>query len=144
MSFIRSMSHSICRRSAWSATNSERSLSRVSGVRRSWPSAASIRVRSSTSDRMRRCISFSARAAKTVFSNAMPQGGPGGAGGPPPSDDSSQNSDSSSSSSSSDDLAKLLTDFLQSLKNSNSSQSYGQSGDTLISQISSLTVDYKA
>lgn len=85
-----------------------------------------------------------ANELKTVFSNAMPQGGPGGPGGPPPSDDSSQSSDSSSSSSSSDDLAKLLTDFLQSLKNSNSSQSYGENGDTLISQISSLIVDYKA
>jgi len=82
---------------------------------------------------------------KSVFANAMPQGGPGGpggAGGPPPSDDSSQSSDSSSSSD--DDVTKLLKDFLQSLQNSNSAQSYGSGGDSLVSQISSLIVDYKA
>ncbi len=81
---------------------------------------------------------------KQVFANAMPKGGPGGAGGPPP-DASGQTSDSStSSSSSSDDIAKLLSDFIDSLKNANSSQSYGAGGDSLVSQISSLIVDYKA
>jgi hypothetical protein len=91
-----------------------------------------------------------ANELKSVFANAMPKGGPGGpggAGGPPPTDGTDQSSDTSQtsdSSSSDDDVAKLLSDFLQSLQDSNSSTSYSQSGDTLLSQISSLVVDYKA
>jgi len=92
-----------------------------------------------------------ANELKTVFANAMPKGGPGGGpggpGGPPPTDGTDQSSDTSQtsdSSSSDDDVAKLLTEFLQSLQDSNSSTSYSQSGDTLQSQIQSLIVDYKA
>lgn len=91
--------------------------------------------------------STQANELKQVFSNAMSQGGPGGAGGPPPSDGNSQTSDSSrtsDTSSSSSDVAKLLADFIRLLKDSNSSTSYGQSGDSQQSQISTLVVDYKA
>lgn len=92
-----------------------------------------------------------AEELKTVFANTFAQGpgGPGGAGGPPPgpppgeSDDGS--SSSSSTSSSNSDLAKLLTDFLQSLKDSKSSSTgYGASGDQLSSQLRSLILDYSA
>lgn len=87
---------------------------------------------------------------KNVFSSAFKggPGGPGGAGGPPPGPPPSGvagSSDSSSSTSSSGDVSKMLSDFLQTLMDSNSkSSSYGASGDSLTSQLQSLIVDYQA
>lgn len=84
-----------------------------------------------------------AEELKTVFANAF-EGGPGGAGGPPPGSGPDDSSTSSSSSSDSD-LAMVLTDFLQSLKDSKSSSTgYGSSGDSLSSQLQSLILDYSA
>lgn len=86
---------------------------------------------------------------KNVFASAFKKG-PGGAGGPPPGPPpggaaDASGSTSSSSSSSSDDISKMLSDFLQTLKDSNSkSSSYGASGDSLASQLQSLIVDYQA
>jgi hypothetical protein len=98
---------------------------------------------------------------KTVFSNAFGSGqdgpdgagGPQGAGGPPPgpppsggagkSDTSSSSDDSSSTDSS--DVSSILQDFLNALKDAQSSQGYGATGasSTSSSLVSSL-LDYQA
>ena len=87
---------------------------------------------------------------KDVFAKAF-QGGPQGAGGPPKTDSSQADSladllsSDSTSGSSSDDTSKLISDFLKSLQDSqSSSSSYGASGSSLVSQIQSLVVDTAA
>jgi hypothetical protein len=87
-----------------------------------------------------------AEELKGVFANAMPQGGPGGAGGPggpggPGGVDVSSDADSSDSSS---ELVDLISQFVKTLQEAKGSNSYGKSGDALLSDISSLLVDYKA
>jgi hypothetical protein len=90
-----------------------------------------------------------AEELKGVFANAMPQGGPGGPrgpGGPGGPDSAGGLSDSSDTeaSDSSNDVADLISDFIKLLQEAKGSKSYGESGDALISDISSLLVDYKA
>lgn len=82
---------------------------------------------------------------KSVFANAF-KGGPGGAGGPPPGGAGVGNSEAAGGTNSSDsDLSTVLSDFLKLLQNSQGSSSgYGTSGNSLISQIQSLIVNYQA
>ncbi len=87
-----------------------------------------------------------AEELKSVFANAMPKGGPRGPGGPGvgggPGGVGGVNE--SEDSEDSDNLAEILQKFITSLQESKSSASYGESGDKLLSDISSLIVDYKA
>lgn len=84
-----------------------------------------------------------AEELKTVFANAMPKGGPSGPGGPG-GGGGPQGLGSASESDDSDSLVDLLQKFIASLQDSKSSASYGESGNKLLSDISSLIVDYKA
>ena len=84
-----------------------------------------------------------AEELKGVFANAMPPRGPGGPGGPngmAGSDGTSETDNSDGSS----DVADLIADFVKMLQEAKGSKSYGESGDTLLSEISALLVDYKA
>ena len=74
---IVSRSAAICSRRPSSSTSSARRRRRVSGVRRSCETAARARARSSTSRRMRACMSLKALAARCV--SVGPVSGSGGA-----------------------------------------------------------------
>jgi hypothetical protein len=89
---------------------------------------------------------------KNVFSKAF-QGGPGGPGGTSgtsgtdgDSDTDSSSSTSTTSTSSTDsDVSKLMQDFLKLIKDSQSSSSsnYCANGNSLVSQMESLIVNYQ-
>jgi len=91
-----------------------------------------------------------AEELKNVFAQTFKQGpgGPGGPGGPDGSGgsggadgDAGVTQDTSGSS----DISQALSDFLKLVQNSQgSSSSYGSNGDSLLSQIQSLIVNYQA
>lgn len=90
-----------------------------------------------------------AEELKGVFANAMPPRGPGGPGGPggaggPNGADSVDGTSETSDSGSSNDVADLVADFIKMLQEAKGSNSYGDSGDALLSDISALLVDYQA
>lgn len=85
---------------------------------------------------------------KNVFAQAF-KGGPGGHGGPGgprgPGGPGGGSADASQSSSSDSSSSTVLSDFLKLLQDSQgSSSSYSSSGDSLISQLKSLLVNYQA
>jgi hypothetical protein len=87
-----------------------------------------------------------AEELKNVFSSALPQGGPGGPGGPkgPPPSGGMKGIGGEEEDEESTDVADLLTEFLKNLQEANGTQGYGEKGDKLLSEISSLLFDYKA
>lgn len=87
-----------------------------------------------------------AEELKNVFANAMPQGGPGGRGGPggPSGPGGGGILGASESEDESTDVVDLISDFIKLLQEAKGTQGYGEQGDKLLSQISSLVVDYQA
>ena len=98
-----------------------------------------------------------ADALKKVFEAAKPSGGAKGAGGPPPAGgaggpppaggdgdgdaDDTGTASTTSSSSSSSDAATLLKEFLENLKSTSSSSSYGATGSSTLATSSALVLD---
>ncbi len=78
---------------------------------------------------------------KNVFAQTF-KNGPGGPGGPGGPDGGASGTQDASGNS---DVSQVLSDFLKLLQDSQgSSSSYGSNGDSLISQIQSLIVNYQA
>ncbi len=85
---------------------------------------------------------------KNVFAQTFQNGpgGPGGPGAPGGPGGSSDNLGAGAGSSSNSDVSKVLSDFLKLIQDSQSSSAtgYSASGDSLVSQIQSLIVNYSA
>jgi hypothetical protein len=72
-------------------------------------------------------------------------GGPGGAGGPPPDAQASDSSSTDSTSATDEETSKLLTEFLDALKEAASrTSSYDSTGDSSATESKSLVVNYQA
>ena len=90
-----------------------------------------------------------AEELKNVFAKAFQggqgagPGGPGGPGGPPPN--AGANAGGGTQGSSDSDTSNMLSNFLKSLQDSQGSSSgYSTTGNSLLSQIQSLIVNYQA
>ncbi len=81
-----------------------------------------------------------AEELKNVFANAMPKRGPGGPGGMGPMKGIGGESEDDEST----DIADLLSEFLKNLQEAKGKDGYGKDGDKLLSDISSLLLDYQA